>query len=337
MKPVNALIITSIAGDDNEALQLYARECIKRNIDFIVTGDAKSPENFSLENCDYYSLDRQRSLPFATAAVLPQNTYARKNIGYLIAASKGYEVIAETDDDNYPMNNFWRKTSQKKACYHLEKKGWINVYAYFTEKKIWPRSFPLEYVNDPVPSLDEFRFKDVDCPVQQGLANDNPDVDAVFRLVKILPIQFKNGPDISLGEGTWCPFNSQNTRWFRPAFPLLYLPCYCSFRMTDIWRSFIAQRIFSTNGWSILFHKPTVFQRRNMHNILKDFNDEIPGYLNNSLMVKALENLTLKSGEINITENLKRCYESLIDQKLVDEKEMELLNAWCDDIRTILK
>jgi len=337
MKAIDALIITSIAGDDNVALRLYARECSKRGVHFIVIGDKKSPEGFSLEGCDYYNLAQQLSLPFQSSGSIPENSYARKNIGYLLAASKGYEVIAETDDDNFPMNNFWKKSSMQTSSYLIENKGWINVYAYFTEKKIWPRAFPLEYVNDPVPAMDEFHYADVISPVQQGLANNNPDVDAVFRLVKILPIRFKNAPKVSLGAGTWCPFNSQNTRWFRPAFPLLYLPSYCSFRMTDIWRGFIAQRIFMTNGWSLLFHKPTVYQERNMHNIMKDFNDEIPGYLNNLMIVKSLESLALKSGESNIAENLVRCYESLINQGLVDEKEMDILHAWNNDMKDALR
>jgi hypothetical protein len=334
---MDALIITSIAGDDNEALRLYAKECGERGIHFIVIGDKKSPPGFFLDNCDYYTPERQLSLPFLSPRIIPENSYARKNIGYLVAASRGYEMIAETDDDNFPMNDFWKKSSMHTSSYLIENKGWINVYAYFTEKKIWPRAFPLEYVNEPVPPKDEFQYADVICPVQQGLANNNPDVDAVFRLVKILPITFKNSPRISLGKGTWCPFNSQNTRWFRPAFPLLYLPSYCSFRMTDIWRGFIAQRIFRTNGWSLLFHKPTVYQERNMHNILKDFNDEIPGYLNNHVIVKTLESLPLKSGESNICDNLVRCYESLVAQKLVDEKELEILEAWNMDINSISK
>jgi len=41
-----ALVITSIAGPDFEALVLYAKECKKRNVPFIVMGDTKSPDVF---------------------------------------------------------------------------------------------------------------------------------------------------------------------------------------------------------------------------------------------------------------------------------------------------
>ena len=90
----------------------------------------------------------------------------------------------------------------------------------------------------------------VACPIQQGLADGNPDVDAIFRLVLPLPMNFGRKPPIALCRGAWCPFNSQNTSWWPAAYPLLYLPAYCSFRMTDIWRSFVAQRICWENGWS---------------------------------------------------------------------------------------
>ena len=84
--------------------------------------------------------------------------------------------------------------------------------------------------------MDRLAVEQVDCPIQQGLADENPDVDAIYRLVLPLPVQFETGRRIALKRGVWSPFNSQNTAWWPDAFPLLYLPAYCSFRMTDIWR-----------------------------------------------------------------------------------------------------
>lgn len=336
MKDRRALVITSIAAP-NDALKEFAAGCAERNIHFIVIGDSKSPPDFDLKDCDFYSVKRQKELSFAISKILPEKKYSRKNIGYLIAISNGHNVIVETDDDNYPLTPFWKKTQMNCSSYHIEDRGWVNVYSYFIRQKVWPRAFPLEHVNDDVPAMSEFSFKEILCPVQQGLADENPDVDAVFRLVKLLPVKFKKSPSIALGNNTWCPFNSQNTKWFKPAFPLLYLPTYCSFRMTDIWRSFIAQRIFWTNGWSLLFHKPTVYQLRNEHNILRDFIEEIPGYLNNNLFVQTLEKLELKNGEKNIYDNLLKCYEAIIRLGLIEEKEMELLEAWCNDVKTLIK
>ena len=101
----------------------------------------------------------------------------------------------------------------------------MNVYRYYSDLSIWPRGLPLDAVQRPAPALGA--PSESDCPIQQGLADDNPDVDAVYRLLMPLPVQFRRGIQVALGAGTWCPFNSQNTTWFRESFPLLYLPAYC--------------------------------------------------------------------------------------------------------------
>jgi len=269
-------------------------------------------------------------LKFKLVEKLPVKHYARKNLGYLIAISKGAEKIIETDDDNIPMDAFWENRIKQVKAHLLNEKGWVNTYKYFTESHIWPRGFALENILESIPSLDEQTL--VECPVQQGLADDNPDVDAIYRLTFPLPIVFNKANSIALGNKSVCPFNSQNTTWFKEAFPLLYLPSYCSFRMTDIWRSFVTQRIAWTCNWPILFHQSTVRQERNDHDLMKDFEDEISGYNNNSQIVKSLNELHLKEGIENIPDNMVLCYEKLIELKLVEEKEMELLKNWLQDI-----
>ncbi|MHC4221249.1 MAG: STELLO glycosyltransferase family protein, partial [Planctomycetota bacterium] len=129
----------------------------------------------------------------------------------------------------------------------------------------------------------------------------------------------------------------QNTTWWPEAFELLYLPAYCSFRMTDIWRSFIAQKIAWLNNWAILFHEPTVRQERNEHNLLKDFADEVPGYLNNDNIRQALDSLDLKPGTEKIADNLRSCYEKLISMSLIGPDELKLLDVWLEDIQQIRK
>jgi hypothetical protein len=327
------LIITSIANQEHPVLKKFAEETSKHNIPFIVIGDTKSPNEFKLEGCDFFSIERQQTLPFALATILPVKHYARKNLGYLHAISKGAEIIIETDDDNLPLEGFWENRTKLTNAHHLQNKGWVNVYKYFTESHIWPRGFALENILDALPPLDD--LISIDSPIQQGLADENPDVDAIYRLTLPLPIIFDKSNNIALGHNTYCPFNSQNTTWFREAFPLLYLPSHCSFRMTDIWRSFVAQRIAWTCGWSILFHQSTVWQERNEHNLMNDFRDEISGYNNNAQIVKVLKELDLKDGIENISKNMKLCYNALIELGFVGQQESMLLDAWLKDINSL--
>jgi len=71
MSEKKTLIITSIANDQHHILKQFAIECKNHNVDFIVIGDTKSPANFKLEGCDFWSLDRQLTLPFELAKITP--------------------------------------------------------------------------------------------------------------------------------------------------------------------------------------------------------------------------------------------------------------------------
>ncbi|MEP7167569.1 MAG: STELLO glycosyltransferase family protein [Candidatus Woesebacteria bacterium] len=337
MQPHSSLIITSIAPP-TKILKTYARISKKNDVSFILIGDTKSPANFYLDGCDFFSVERQKKLPFHLATLLPENHYARKNLGYLEAIRNGSSVIIETDDDNIPSGLFWHKRTEHATARRVKQMGWVNIYKYFTSKALWPRGFPLQYilsaVSDPTPALGN--TTDYLCPIQQGLADGQPDVDAIYRLVLNKPIRFKKNMNIVLGNQSWCPFNSQNTTWFSRAFPLLYLPSFCSFRMTDIWRSLIAQRIGQECGWNLLFHSPTVYQDRNVHNLLRDFEEEIPGYLGNERLVELLKVIPLQAGEAHILENLLACYKVLIHENFFKKTEMKLVKAWVADYRTCM-
>ena len=330
MKKRTALVITSISAP-NKVLRSFAEGCALHNVEMILIGDVPSPATFELEGCDFWSIDRQRTMPFKLATSLPQRHYARKNLGYLQAIRNGAEIIIESDDDNFPRDSFWQDRDLNISALPFEGKEWVNMYRYFTRSFIWPRGFPLERIHDPLPDAASPEHRN--CPIQQGLANGDPDVDAIFRLTRTLPLDLEiTNTAYALGKGSWCPFGSQNTTWFREAFPLLYLPSKCSVRMTDIWRSYIAVRICWENDWDVLFHKPTVWQERNEHDLMKDFADELIGYRNNLEVCRRLESLDLKGGKDHILSNMRKCYEEFIGMELIGRDELPLFDDWCSDI-----
>lgn len=313
----------------------FAEGSEKKDADFIVMGDVSSPQEFSLTGCDFWPLDRQRKLDFNLAKILPERHYSRKNLGYLIAMKRGAEVIVESDDDNHPYETFWGDRSLLHHVPVLKDTSWINIYQYFTNANIWPRGFPLEMIQQPTHPLSSFPVIEVYCPIQQGLVDGDPDVDAIYRMLYPHPQTFSPNVNVALGVRSWAPFNSQNTTWFKDAFPLLYLPSCCGFRMTDIWRSFVAQRICWDNNWQILFIGPTVRQERNEHNLLKDFADEVVGYLNNASICEVLASLDIRPGKEHLAENLLYCYLALIERGLIGKGEIELLEGWMDDLRAM--
>lgn len=363
-----ALVVTSIAADSHPILRELSRGAGEAGWRFIVIGDTKSPAKFSLAGCEFMSVDDQlawgQKLNLRYARACPTRHYARKNVGYLEAIRGGAKVIVETDDDNIPLGTghrasgisdgereFYGSRSASKTVRVVssspvtDAKGivaqsWVNVYRYFVkegnvvggEPPIWPRGLALDWIHKGAPELASAPTREVTCPIQQGLANDNPDVDAVYRLCRALPMSFEDSESVGLGQGAWCPFNSQNTTWFPAAFPMLYLPALCSFRMTDIWRSFVAQRVCWANGWPVLFHRATVRQERNDHNLMRDFEDEISGYLQNAKIVDTLASLDLAAGEQHVAANVRRCYHALVAKGLLPQEEMALLDAWLHDL-----
>ena len=298
----------------------------------VIIGDTKSPADFALPGARFLGIEAQHATGLASARLCPTRHYARKNLGYLLAIRGGIDLIQETDDDNLPIDGFFDPVARAAAVPTLQQAGWANVYRYFADGTIWPRGLPLDEIHGALPAFETLTVETADCPIQQGLANGNPDVDAIFRLVSPRDVTFRPDRRLALGSDTWCPFNSQNTVWFPDAFPLLYLPAHCSFRMTDIWRSFVAQRIAWANGWSVLFHHATVWQDRNPHNLMRDFEDEIPGYTNNARIATALGDLPITAGPAAMADNLIRSYEALIGLGVVGEAELPLLRCWLADL-----
>lgn len=262
--------------------------------------------------------------------------YARKNLGYLIAFSRRAQFLYETDDDNAP-NGAWQIRTLQTRAQKLAQRTWANVYRLFRNDLIWPRGFPLDLANNPATFAHDTQapLDSFECPIQQGLADLSPDVDAVWRLLLDREFIFPPSQSVWLPPGTWCPFNSQTTWWWPVAYPLMYLPSYCSFRMTDIWRSFIAQRCLWELGRGLVFHAPEVIQERNVHNLMHDFQQEVPGYLQNQQIVRTLTDLSLASGAGALPGNLMTCYEAMVSKSIIPPDELPLVKAWLADIDSL--
>lgn len=321
-------VITTIQ-EPTDAVRRLVERLASLGAELVVAGDKKGPARFDLPNTVFLDLAAQLASPFELARLLPVGHYTRKNVAYLEAIRRGARCLYETDDDNAPLPN-WSLRNETVPASAIADRGWVNVYRCFCEDRIWPRGLPLDALAASfraAPNVDA-ETRTVRAPIQQGLANGSPDVDAVWRLVLDRPFDFREGPAVLLAPGAWCPFNSQSTWWWPDAFPLLYLPSHCTFRMTDIWRSLIAQRCLWELGLGVVFHAPEVVQDRNEHDLMRDFNDEVPGYQRNRELAQILEGLSLMSGVDQVGANLQRCYEALVAQRFFAREELMLLSAW---------
>jgi len=295
----------------------------------VIVGDKKSKKIDSTDNLIFLSIDDQQKLEFDFVKTCPYNHYARKNIGYLYAIQQGADVIYETDDDNIP-NSSWGILDFKCSNECRSKNKFINIYKYFSENFIWPRGFPLDQIQGNNFEVKKSPFQKVG--IWQGLVDNEPDVDAIFRLLFKQNIKFNEKEPIFIRKNNYCPFNSQNTFWNKKIFAGLYLPTTVSFRFTDILRSYIAQRLMWQQNLCLGFIKPSVHHDRNLHNSIKDFKNEIECYLNVKPVTKLLDSIKITG---DIFEDLNLIYKNLEESGLVELKELDSCRAWINDLKQI--
>lgn len=332
MKKSGAIVITTI-NLPTGAVRKIAES--RPDWDFIVVGDKKTPKEWAFPGVTFLGVDAQAGAVGEFAEKCPFNHYGRKNIGYLHAIANHPSVIAETDDDNIPYDTFLQDVNRSVTGRAVLKTGWENVYTHFTDDKIWPRGFPLELITASLkarsPLGEATKFE---CPIQQFLADGDPDVDAVYRLTIEAITTFRPNA-VVLRDGTYCPFNSQNTIFWPEAYPLLYLPAYVSMRMTDIWRGFIAERCLFAMGKQIAFRDATVLQERNEHSLIRDFREEVPGYLHNTRIIEILKALELSADPEDCASNLRKCYVALVEADIVPGQEMTLVDLWIESLNRL--
>ncbi len=297
----------------------------------VVVGDTKTPADWACDGVVYLNVDRQVSLGFKTAAELPFQNYVRKNIGYLYAMREGADVIFETDDDNLLLPDKIPVHPQRLRVPVISSTdGFVNVYKLYTRRSVWPRGFPLELIQSRTP-IDQ-HMAEVSVPVHQGLANHDPDVDAIYRLVHGELFDFESDGRYALNAGSFCPFNSQATLWYPDAYWAMLLPGAVAMRVTDIWRGYVAQVLLAKMGHSVLFTEPIMRQYRNIHNLLDDFVQELPFYRDARRFVELVQRTALHEDPLDM---LSECYGALAQRGLVGERDARLVAAWCGDIREL--
>jgi hypothetical protein len=326
------VVITTI-NPPNTVIEAYNR----LQHPLIIIGDKKTPDLWNKWHDgnikQYYSIENQKKEFSDFCSVLPVNHYARKNIGYLIAMKQATDII-ESDDDNYPYDfypNFEQNNYESQEVSSESK--FVNIYKLFTEKEttIWARGFPLKEINKkPSYSFNTINKKYI---IQQGLIDKDTDVDAIYRLTIDKHIVFKKTGAFALSPHNYAPINTQNTYWMKEAFILMYLPIYATFRSCDILKGWIAQRLSWELKSTVLFLPPSVYQERNPHDYLVDFESEIPLYLHTQRFIKILESTKLTG---SIEAKMIQLYEALIAEELIDKRELDPLKKWVNAVNTIL-
>lgn len=313
----------------------------------VVVADLKSPPESSFMNSFdaklppkclvYLTIEKQLKLEYKIMEHLPYNSFGRKNIGFVFAVHHGANTIYDTDDDNeikdIDLLQFW---SSPSANLNAIQWRWVGSNPYpklgGSQINIWPRGLPLDKIKDaslreisPISFPDQLRTTSR-CIIQ-SLADQEPDVDAIFRLTSPhYPVFFSPETRFSAGikrDGDIAPFNAQAALFFEPAFESMILPITVHGRVSDIWRGYMAQSLKNPHC-SLIFTPPWVVQIRNAHDYLRDFNAEIPLYQQSSALVEFFKNNSFSS-QFDVVS-------AMFEYGILDEADVHLSKAWGVDM-----
>ena len=271
-------MVTTTVQAPTEALLKYAA---KVEWQLIVVGDKKTPHDLyrALEQgpkpIRYLSPEDQEQRFPALSATIPWNCIERRNIGFVEAYRLGAEVIATVDDDNIPYESWGEELligRDVEIDLYATNDPVFDPLSVTEHSQLWHRGFPLELLHHRHSVRYDGKAQRR-VLMQADLWDGDPDIDAIARITFAPCVKFSGvrGP---FGSDALAPFNSQNTFIAREVFPHY---CVLPFvgRISDIWAAYLAQRQFPS---SLVFAAPSVFQRRNPHDLIRDMEAELLGY-----------------------------------------------------------
>ena len=168
--------------------------------------------------------------------------------------------------------------------------------------------------------------------------NGDPDVDAIFRLTKTMEYRKVNitfdesSPSVQYPAFRMAPYNSQSTFFHYRAFWSLYLPTTVSFRLTDIWRSYWAQRLLWLLDDTVTFLGPNAHQIRNAHSYLKDYEDEKNMYSQTEALVDFLFEWRCQKNKF--FECVIDLSQKMADRQFWEQQEVGKIKHWLSDLET---
>jgi hypothetical protein len=297
---MNKFIVLTTIFQPSEAVLKFREIAEKDGWVFVVVGDLKTPHDVysTMSGVTYLSPFDQESLCKEYSDTLGWNTSCRRNVGFFYAWKEGAEIVALVDDDNIPYDNWGRDmlvgTKRKVRCFDTQ----ISVFdplSVTNYANLWHRGFPIDLVKQR--ATQDLGILEVDVLVQENLWDGNPDIDSIARMIYPHEVTF-DVKEFFTSTAEFLPFNSQNTFLHRDIIPYYMLLPHIG-RVDDIWGSYLLQKQYKKKPF-IVYGPPTVYQNRNEHKLLGDFEKEVYSYLNCSSYLR---------GDINLPDNTVRSYE----------------------------
>lgn len=280
-------IVTTTINEPTVALKKFSN---MKDWTLVIAGDKKTPHN-SYSNFEHYlHPDTQESLYPKLSEMIGWNCIQRRNIALLHAYKLGADIVALVDDDNIPMDGWGENLliGKEIECDVYTSKD-IPVFDPFSPIKkynhLWHRGFPIQYLR--LKNNIEKTRQVIVPSIQADFWNGDPDIDAICRMEHAPECDFTTEDFVFPFASTqMSPFNSQNTFMLRSVIPDYFLFTDVG-RMDDIWGGYLCQM----KGHKVIYNKASVYQARNSHDLTKDFENEICGYLNTKKLLNSEEDI----------------------------------------------
>ena len=287
-------IVTTTINEPTEATLKFVQIAVKKDWIFVIVGDTKTPhESYRLlansyhPNVVYLHPDKQQELYTELSDVIGWKSIQRRNIGFVYAYHQGADIIATVDDDNIPYDNWGDNVYVGQEIevdlYENTRSLFFDPISPTNHNDLWHRGYPIEDL--PYKNNIEYKGKTKrKVLIQADFWDGDPDIDAICRLSKKPIVKFdKFNPFCS---NQIAPFNSQNTFLHRSVIPYYAVLPYIG-RMDDIWGSYILQYYFPN---SVIYNQATVYQDRNLQDLITNLENETIGYRNTYKMLNDLLN-----------------------------------------------
>lgn len=346
---VRRVLITTTINDPVVLTSNWAEMLDPENDVVIVAGDHKTPHDAVKRRLSEMDVTTVYLHPddvseFATSAAVGFNCIQRRNLALLEALKYNPNYIITVDDDNIPMTNGWIKYVDQLLIYRSHATPEVNTESKWynpgslCSPKVIHRGFPRQ-LGEPF-EVNPYVIKDTPTRttgVFSSLWVGAPDIDAVERMHHDPEVKHVEITTVTLGKGTWSPFNTQATAFRAELAPLMFMWPHVG-RFDDIWASYVTQCVMDALDWSASFGYPLVRQNRNLHDIVKDLEAELFGYRHNISVINVLRDLTksFKPGWSTI-----ECAKFIFTQleihltNILPMKTITAFMAWMQDIRRI--
>lgn len=273
------VIVTTTINPPTEAIRKFDA---MPGWELVVIGDRKTP-SYKLERGTYVSPEEQQKYDPELSEAIGWNCIQRRNLGLLWAYDMKADMVALVDDDNIPLNGWGENLlvgQETEVNFYETELDAFDPVGATNHRQVWHRGYPLQLL--PKRDYSKKHRTNVTVDVQADFWNGDPDIDAICRMEHAPECEFDPNC-FPIAANKMGPFNSQNTFLSGRCLKDYFLYPHVG-RMDDIWAAYYLQ----AKGYQVVWNRASVYQQRNVHDLVRDMQQEYCGYENNLRLVRDL-------------------------------------------------